>query len=731
MQESKLPKKTSEKISRSLSIMFNRASMYDMDHPFTIQAIRDLYRTLSDSLDIFSPIALHRNRDQFYVEEEPFDHRLNTSKMLDRFKRTGIQSISFEKGLKEDELQTALRIYADQRKYSSAVSIKNGLVGKSIANIKINHVIYKKMTEDEIVVSRENLKGDSEETRNNSSTQMYGEVVNMMAESILMEELEKSVSLENLLADPGKLSRDLIDKDLSLSENSKSEPGKNGLVIVDQLQEIRKELDGVAQKTDKVDLSELADAVFDLKKQLIAGIESQKSLGVIYENEKEVIDEANELADQVLIRIVKEEYRNGEISVQRLAQIIGRLIPESDELKRLLPKLSEAMLEEGMSKDDFLQLMRALNKELSSDNLAQYLHSGADKIGIAPEDLIQEFKSDPSGAAELIYLASEIRKGPQDDKILTNVLVEYIERLGSKIALDDSKSGGLETRDQLKAVITRVESEIVRKLKTKEINDDVLADVQQKLAERMEMCFNKLKSEWEQQQKGSFQNKNIGESAIISILEDSVEEGEELHDILQQVRASINAGDIDENNFQQIYEEISKLRQADSNKKEEAPFPESILNFKHTKLFIEKEIYRSLRYDTPFSLITFSIEKVIPQRPVPTGTVNGYEINRSILSQIARILRQPDLVGILNKKIMVVLLPMTEENNAKIALRRILRKLHAKPFVIKDIPFTVQFAGAATFFDYERTADLDSFIKTAEREHNDFLIRLKNVQNLF
>ena len=80
---------------------------------------------------------------------------------------------------------------------------------------------------------------------------------------------------------------------------------------------------------------------------------------------------------------------------------------------------------------------------------------------------------------------------------------------------------------------------------------------------------------------------------------------------------------------------------------------------------------------------------------------------------------------------MVVLLPMTEEKSARIALKRILRRLHARPFMIKDIPFTVQFAGAATFFDYERTADLDGFIKTAEREHNDFLIRLKNVQSLF
>lgn len=732
MKASKLQKKASEKIGRSFAIMFNRASMYKMDHPFMIQSIHDMYKTLADGLNIFSPIALHLNGDQFYVEEEPFDQRLNTSKMLDRFTRTGIQSISFTKGMKADELESLLKIYADSINHSSAVSMKNELADRMVANVRINHVIYKKMTEDEVVVSKENLGGVSEEPKNNASSQMYGEVVNMMAESILAEELEKSISLENLLADPGKLSRELIDKDLSLSQNSQTESVNPGFVISDQLVKIRKEVDKVSQKADKIGFSELADAVFDMKKQLIEGIESQKSMGIIYENEKQVIGEANELVDQVLIRLVKEEYRKGEISVQRLAQILRRLVPEADELKRLIPKLSNAMLEEGMSKADFFQLIGELSKELHNDNLVQYLQLGADEIGIAPEDLIHEFKIDPSGAAELIHLASEVRKGAGDEKILTDLLVEYIERLGSKIALDEANLGGQKPGGRLKALIGNVESEIVRKLKKKDVDADVLADVQQRLSERMEACFNKLKSEWDRRQKGSASTEDIGTTTVFRVLEESVEEGEEFHEVLKQVRSSIKSGDIDENNFQQIYGEISKLRQGQQKKtQQEKPFPENILNTKHTHLFIEKEIYRSLRYGTPFSVITFSIVKVIPQQPVPPGTVKGYEINSFLLGEVGNILRQPDLVGILNKKIMVVLLPMTEEKNAKIALKRILRKLHEKPFIIKEIPFTVQFAGAVTFFDCERTAGLESFMKTAENEHNEFLVRLKNVQDLF
>ena len=78
-----------------------------------IQSIHDMHKTLAEGLNVFSPIALHLNREQFFVEEEPFDQKLKTSRMLDRFKRSGIQSISFRKGMSEKELESLLEIYAE------------------------------------------------------------------------------------------------------------------------------------------------------------------------------------------------------------------------------------------------------------------------------------------------------------------------------------------------------------------------------------------------------------------------------------------------------------------------------------------------------------------------------------------------------------------------------------------------------------------------------------------
>ena len=711
--------------------------MYKLDHPFAIQSIDQAYKAIQVGLNEFSPVVLTFNRDQFFIEDEPFDHRLNTSRMAAHFKKIGIQSISFEKGVAKTEVVEFVKIFTDSNTYATAVSMKDALSMKRVTNLKMNHFIYKKVTTDDEIISKDKLKEISTDPRDSSSKKMLSEVVNMMAESILMEEVEKSISLDALLADPAKLSKDMIDKDFALANNNQSEMHNIGTHIAEQLDLFKDEVQNITENANNLSLSKLADAVFDLKKQLIKGIESQKELGINYENELQIIDEANALTDQVLIQLLKDEYKKGDISIQRLAQIIGRLIPEPKELRRLIPKLRESLIEEGMPKSDFFQLLQEIENELQTENLVGYLEKGAEDIGITSEELINEFKNDPSSAAELIYLASKIRKGTGDEDVLTDLLVEYIERIGSKIVLDDVNPNEQKEGDDLKKIIADVESEIVKKLEKKGIEPDVLQAVQQRLIERMDSSFNEITESRELRQDTSSQAGEIGKTTIFTMLEESVNDGEELHKILKQARSSIGERGIDENNFQQLYSEIQRLmklqekREAKLENGEKKALPNGILSYNQTLLFIEKEISRSLRYETPFSIITFSVQKIIPKQPIPSGSIKGHLVNNLIMAELVNILRDADLVGILTKKILAVLLPMTENQNAKIAMSRLLKGLHAKSFLINGYSFSVKFAGVITSFDVDRTPDLISFMRIAENEHSDFLVRLKNIQDLY
>jgi hypothetical protein len=468
-----------------------------------------------------------------------------------------------------------------------------------------------------------------------------------------------------------------------------------------------------------------------MRDELIKGIQAQKTLGVIYENEEQIIDEANDLTDQVLIQLVKNEYKKGEISVERLAQIIRRMVPEPTELKRLMPLLKDALNDEGMSSSEFLKLMDALGKELKNEELTKMFQKSAEEIGLASEDLIQEFKKDPSSAAELIYLAAELRKGTGDEKILTELLVDYIERIGSKIALDAANPCEDANDSHIKKVIANVESDIVNRLDKKGIDDEVIKGVQEKLMARMEMCFNKLKKKWEDQQKSTTPAAEIGQTTIFKILEESVDEGDELQKILSRARNDVQEEDIDENDIRKIFNKIKLIHKEKETGKNRKTLPSGILTYQNTLLFIDKEISRSNRYDTPFSIITFSIIKIEPNQPIPKGKLSGQKINQAVMGELIKSLRNADLIGILTKKILVVILPMTEKENARIVLRRLLRCLHEKPITVNGYDLKVQFAGAVSSFNGNKTSDLDAFLRIVENDHNEMVIRLKNVHELY
>ena len=93
-----------------------------------------------------------------------------------------------------------------------------------------------------------------------------------------------------------------------------------GQFLLRQLEVIDLDVEKNLAEGKAVDLSKIADALFDMRQKLIEGVEAQKTLGIAYANEDEVFSKASEITDKVLIRLIKEEYKGGETGVSRLAQ---------------------------------------------------------------------------------------------------------------------------------------------------------------------------------------------------------------------------------------------------------------------------------------------------------------------------------------------------------------------------------------------------------------------------
>lgn len=732
MAEIKLQKKVVDKIGRIFAMFFNRAVMYNMNHPFTTQSMADFYKAIQPELKTYSPIVIIMHKDAFFIEDEPMDPRVNVSKMLQHFKKAGIQSVSFEDGLNLDNLARFFAIFTDSVKYPNVDQMKEACEREGLIAAKINHVFFKKVTEDEEILNRQEIKTLAEQRKAEKNKSLKDELLDMISGGLAIDELGRSLSLTRLLERPDVVSEYLNTPDTgSFEELDSMNPGA---VMLDHVQKIRMEVDRASEEVRGAKLHDLAASVVKMRDELVRGILDRKQNGLIYENEVRILDEARELSDKVLLELVKDEYKQGATSVNRLSQILRRLIPDNNELQRFLPKLKETLLLEGMSLNDFLQLTGELEAEISNQAISSAIKKSAEKIGVSGEELLREITANPQEAAELIYLATEIRKETGDRKALTNVLVDYIERITGSMALDSKAEGSDFEKDHMKSVISSVETEILERLRMKNLDSDVMSNVAERLNSRLDQFLEKLEVNFSRRQEayGTWDQET---TSLIRMLEEELGDTTQLKNLLLRVRDTCRDKKTGEVRYDAIKFEMDDAKGEEDQAREDSgkqlSLPKNVHSRKSLLYFIEKEIFRSIRYQTPFSLISFSIMRAIPQKKFVAGTVGKNDVTSQLLETLSDIIRETDILGLLDQRKIVDLLPMTDENAARLALRRLMKHLQGNMIKVNDIPFEIKLAGAVTSFDKNITSNLKEFIRKAEHDIFDMVQRIKNIQTLY
>ena len=767
---------------RTIALLFNRAMMYQPDHPFVQQSIDMFHEGAVNLLGRISPLVFILNREEFFVDEEPLDPRLNVGRLVILFKNNGLQSISIEPGLEKREIKAFLDVFDNISKYRGAEGFRKAIFARGVTNIKVNHVRYRKVTEDDQVIGRDMLKEltprlmDAEEEA--KTRKMF---MDSLLESVLTEEFAKTLNIESLMANPGAVSANMIQADLAHTASPGTGPGAgqgeggpnvsgsggagtngtaagiggadtgagsgspvqpggastggggsggHGNVLFQQLEVMRLEVEKHLEGQGDVAISDLASAVFDMKKQLLEGIEAQKAVGIAYENEAAILNNANELTDRVLIQLVRDEYQQGKITPARMAQILRRLVPEAADLKRLLPLLKAALLEEGMSHTEYLALVKELSKELQSESLANILADSGEEIGVDGDQLIAEFKQNPEQAAQLIYLASEIRKGSGDEEALVDILAGYVEQMGGQLAMDQDPNGD---PDHLQQVVGRIESDIVRQLGKTGAGEEIIAKLEDRLNTRMEAALDQMRAEWikARQSAGTDAGSAAGHKtlSVLQTLEQSVSERDELGEILKTIRKKVAAGEIDENDYKRIQDEISRQKQLNKEKEAKRVMPMGVIKAGAMAFILEKEIARANRYDYGFSTLAFSIVHIKPLAKVKTGTINNDNLIEAVLAKLANTFREVDIVGQLGKNTIVAVLPLIGREDSKKALNRVMKVLQDDPVEVSGTPVAFKFAGIAITFDGQHTPDAKSFMRVMSGRLQDMANRLKNIQS--
>lgn len=466
----------------------------------------------------------------------------------------------------------------------------------------------------------------------------------------------------------------------------------------------------------------MLETIYKIKENVLDNIKLQRETGKLIAAHELAVTEINHISYRVIVRLIKEEYRSDrKISVKRLAQIIRRMLPDIKELKYLLPQLKDGLFAEGMSPSDYLTLVKELSKELESDGLIQILVEASDQIGLTLNELIEGIKVAPEEAARLIVLAAEIKKGgvSTDDQQMSAILSDYIEKVSTALALQSpevaARGGGM----LLKAVVTRIEREILDRLKSQNIDSNIVSEVARKLANQFSETVSALKGAWVK--KNLISSKNLDEEAILSIIEQIADQGLDGYDVADEIRALLISHGFSAEKIDNIIKKVQLRAEAAVTHKIE--IPEGAFNAANMAFFLDLEVKRNLRYNSPFSTLLISFEKIIDIRTFTiidlTPDINIQLTNQS-LKLLKNMKRELDVAGIYpvkNHIIPFIILQMTDMPGALYVKKRIEMNFPCHEFLVDGIAVHVEPVITASNFNRNLTPDKNSYLKEIYQLH--------------
>jgi len=676
MSDTVIDAKYALQIARLFNLAFNNAFMFGGGHQTTKDSSVNFYALLQQALHALEIITISVERGSVYLENHCVDKLVSVPRITSRLNKAGVQSISFDRDLTLEGVQGLFFMIGSLAEFKDVSSMQSYLRAQQLAGVRLNYVVYQKITIDETVINKELL---SENHLLNNSPVLQGGGTGFAASQELSSEIAELLS-------SGTASTAVphhVESDVSLTS---------------QIRDLSRRFTESPDVDDDTPLSssEMLESVYKLKETILENARIQQETGKLAAADELVINELNQISYQVIVRLIKEEYRNDkEISVKRLAQIIRRMLPDIKELRFLLPQLKDGLFAEGMAPADYLLLVKELCKELASDDLIQVVAEAAEHVGLSFSELIESIKDAPEEAARLIVLASEIKKGGvvADEQQMSALLSDYIEKVSRSLALQSpevtANGGGM----MLQAAVSRIEREIIDKLTSQNISPTIVQEVAQTLARQFTATVSGIKSDWLKNR--MYQAEQPNEETVLSILEQVVEQGKQGSGVTEEIQTLLIARGYSPETISTIIQKAQK--RAASVVTHPLELPPGIHHASNTNFFVNREIKLHARYKTIFSTMLISYERVVD--PWTTAVL---ELTSDMISQLTnqslallkkQMKRDTDIIGVYElapTHIPLMILPMTDASSALYIQKRLRKAFRNAEFVLNGITVQVE-----------------------------------------
>ncbi len=684
-EEISLTKLDAEQTATSLNLILNNAVFFGAAHPSTIKAAANFAEKMN-ALPV-DEVTLLKNGNSIYLEKWVVDNRLNLQRTNAQFLKTGVESITVRRGVTAEDLQEFILVYMEAVTTTASLStITDHLREKNISKVLVNYITFQKVTRDEKIVDAELIMVDASDMPSsnfnipqsnarssgfddlfvkidNSNrkefdsrpivptfrsehheafelTSLFGDLIGKKDTS----EHSALMSVEDILAGEQQVIERFRDK------STESATGTWGLPnLKEQFKAVGIEIEqGKLQSGDKIDY----DRLFDSLTALTGSLKQNESIASRFktiEERETVYSEVEQLTFTTMVQVVRREFEKGKPSVKKMANMLKRMTPSASELRKLLPRLKNQIIEDGYTVSDFLELTVELERELSTDNALEGLFREASDFGVERDELISAIMENPGESSRLLLLAAEVQKRLGKGNTVSTYVEKIIEDMTSAAVIDQVRNNGDDENihTALLNIVTSFENTVLQKLRSSSEDQSFVEDLATRLKEKFPETVERIKSEWLVNRIGNTTDHSSDGllQAIVQVSRDS-SEVEHFKQKAENLGAKFGYS---ESEVEQI---LLRAKQQEEVREKRSEL--HVLSARSTIHFTKRYLAEFTRYGHPFSVVLLSSH-------------SNFDEDIQFLDQVSLFIndtfRTLDLVGqvtIKGKTTPLIILPMTD-----------------------------------------------------------------------
>lgn len=658
-----------EHFVRMLNLYFNRTIAYAPDHPVVLETIPKVAEAVGPLLQ-GGNVSILLQEFGFYIGHIDIVYQPNNKRIADHLKRFGIESISLDSPLSQEDLAAFLE--ACSLTHANPESFARYMVARGAVGISVNNVSLQTVREGEQITSSGGQNDGSGQPGTHSAASMadtggdatgsFNDVaMRVVLGHLTAKEFAANLDILHLLEDPSSLPKTVTE----VSSRARPE---------DQAHALRQSLENVlgafsAQgRTDGAPVEDLLAGMYAMRSELVKAVKAQHGLNRQLQDSGEIARATDDIFVRTSADLVMAEFERNKHNLKKTAQVIQRIVPERQHLQQVLTVLRQEFLKRGIPLIEYYNLLSELSLTMgSTDSYHDFLKAG-ESVGLQPEELLKEIQENPKQAAQLIVLASEMRKigkGGSADELIRQ-LTDYVEKTGD--ALTDRAEAAPQEANRMAQMLYQLENEMNAELSTKDVSEETRSAGRQKLRLRLQQSVGNIKSRAAMAQ---LRNPQLSEAEKAQFLLELFSDEKELDAAMEllQTEAVQDAvlKDISARVMQKVRQEYSAKRERSLSKElPQGVYVKAVLDF-----FIKFEVSRAGRYNLPFSAILVSFQGL----PEDQGSMEKHGdalrgLQNVLIGDLRHSMRDADFIGYLAFNRFLVILPMTPVNATQPILKK-------------------------------------------------------------